>query len=105
MSKVNGRWPLTPDLLENPEVPDAQALDTEDVQKIFGWADNTRVSKNIGTKLPPPFERRPLLWTVGQIRDWRVRRGILENRKAIRREEECAKLADEATLFEKAALA
>lgn len=96
---------LGPGALDNPAIPDYVSVDGKAIRKIFGWATSSAIARAIGRKeIPPSIVPNRHQWTVGQLRDWRIRRGILANREAERREAECATLASKGTFLERAAL-
>lgn len=96
---------LGPGALDDPGIPDYVSLDGAAIRKIFGWSTSSAITRAIGRKeIPPSIVPNRHQWTVGQLRDWRIRRGILANREAERREAECATLASKGTFLERAAL-
>lgn len=95
---------LGPGALDDPAIPDFVGVSQEQLMRIFGWTNRTTIAKNIGKRIPPSHDDGRNEWTIGQLRDWRIRRGLLANRKAERLAEECAKLASRETALEQAAL-
>lgn len=96
---------LGPGALDDPAIPDYVGVDCAAIMKIFGWTRKETVTRAIGRKeIPPSIVPRRNRWTIGQLRDWRMRRGILTNREAERREAECATLAAKGTFLERTAL-
>lgn len=90
--------------LDDVSVPDFTSVDAEAIMKIFGWRNRNTITRQVGKMIPPPTGKRNRKWTVGQLRDWRVRIGIQANERAARLNEECVKLAARETAFEQAAL-
>lgn len=70
--------------LDDMSVSDVISVDLENMKAILGVKSRASVYRSIDAgEIPAPFERRPLKWTIGQLRDWRLKRSLQANAKAL----------------------
>ena len=68
----------------DPAVPDYLVLDTDDIVRIFKISGKPDVTQAVGKfRLPPPMDFGGFngagRWTVGQIREWFIFKGRVQN--------------------------
>lgn len=95
---------IGPGALDDTSIPDYVGVDAEGIMRIFGWTNRTSINKNLGKRIPPSLDCHRYEWTIGQLRDWRMKRGLLANQEADRRARECARIIEAGSMLEKAAL-
>lgn len=74
---------LGPGALDDPAIPDAFAVGLEGIKSIIGKKSRSSIYRKIEAgDIPPPAQTHPIEWTVGQLRDWRLRKSLEANERA-----------------------
>lgn len=69
--------------LDDMSVSDVISVDLENMKAILGVKSRASIYRSIDSgDIPPPARTRPLEWTIGQLRDWRLRKSLAANERA-----------------------
>lgn len=73
--------------IDDPATPDYVVLDVNAMMAYLGVKTRVSVAQAVQKKvIPPSMHNGHPRWTVGQVREWRILRGRIENAKAIQKE-------------------